>query len=879
VVTLTVTAAEFFVASITPNRTAQQLSEFEVRFSAPVDPSTLSVADFRVVGPDGPVDPAGFTLMTLGEDRYRLSFPEQTLAGVYQVEVGPDILGSEGQPMLAGAYTPFYGTDFEADVDGYWDPLTTTTSATSTRFLGRYGNDRVTLTLPTLPPHESIRVLWDGMIIDTWDGNGPASGPDYLGVEVDGPGAPVWEYTFHASSRENQSYTLTEPEVYGVNFAGGGSGDAIYRGMGFTTAHTEGSLSLTFRGRGLQALGDESWGIDNVRVMLPSAADGTFRTAVLLDGEAPTVEMISASGILTVPLSQITVTFSEAMTGSSFGTEDFGLERPDGAGVSISSITILNGTQVQVNFASQRMNGIYTFRVGPGVTDLAGNLMDEDGDGTPGDAMEDRWEGTFEMRTPPQITVNPVSQTVLRGSTANFSVTALATAPVSYQWQVGSQDLEGETNATLVLSAVQVANAGVYRCLVTDAGGTTPSGGATLTVQQNYGTLIPLAVATRTTLPPVPGNGVSIELFNGIGGGATPTPTFLSGRTPSGTTLSPVIDFPSPGSVINVGSSFNGFFQGTTTPPEQVLGLAASNFILRHRFHLRVSQDLDLAPGTPEIDIQLGVGSDDGFWLVVGDQFLGSASDRGFTYSWMNLSFESEGLYPVELLFAANSAGQSGLEFSWRHQLMPGGVIVPQSSLYVTPDQGDRLITFEEVPADSVLTGQYAGEGVIFETLSGSPITTSANPGTFVPVSAPRVLGDPTAGSEIEIRFVQPGTLTPATTPFVAFFLIDAAAPGSLVRAFNAAGTEIFNQTAQAGAGSQELISISTPGIASVRIALGSGCGDGGHRQFCLSHSGRLAGPGGVGGVGSGDSRGGNGDRCDLYRDQSRDRAGGGSVE
>ncbi len=823
VVTLTVTAAEFFVASISPNREASRLDGFEVRFSAPVDASTLSTADFRIEGPGGPLDVSGFTLTALGEDRYRLGFPEQTMSGVYQVEVGPEVLGAEGQPMLAGAYTPFYGTDFEGGVDGRWNQLTTTTATASTRFLGRFGNERVTLTLPAMPPHETIRVLWDGMIIDSWDGNGPASGPDYLGVEVDGPGAAVWEYTFHASNRANQSYGLTEPEIYGVHFAGSGTGDAIYRGLGFTTVHTAGTLSLTFRGRNLQSLADESWGIDNVRVLLPSAADGTFRTAVLVDGEAPTVGMISASGILTVPVSQITVTFSEAMTGSSFGTEDFGLVRPDGVEVSIHSLTVLNATQVQVNFGSQRTNGEYRFRVGPGVTDLVGNLMDEDEDGTGGEALEDRWEGTFEMRTPPQITANPASQTVLRGSPVTFSVAALGTAPVGYQWQVGGVDIEGETNSTLVLSAVQMADAGVYRCLVTDAGGTTPSGGATLTVQQNYGTLIPLANATRTTLPPVPGNGVAIELFNGIGGGTTPTPTFLSGRTPSGTTLSPVIDFPSPGSVINVGSSFNTFFQGTTTPPEQVLGLAASNFILRHRFHLRVTQALDIAPGTPEIDIQLGVGSDDGFRLVVGDQFLGSAGDRGFTYTWMNLSFESEGLYPVELLFAANAIGQSGLEFSWRHQAMPGGVIVPQSSLYVTPDLGDRLITFEEVPSDSVLTNQYAGEGVLFETLSGNPVTTSANPGRFVPVSAPRVFGDPAAGSEIGIRFVQPGTLTPATTPFVAFFLIDAAAPGSVMRAFNAAGTEIFNQTAQAGAGSQQLISISTPGIASVRIALGVG--------------------------------------------------------
>jgi len=823
VVTLTVTAADFLVSSLTPNVIASSLGQIEVQFSAPVDVGTLGTDDFKITGPGGIIDPAGFVLTSLGSDRYRLSFPPATAPGVYQIEVGPGIQGAEGQPMLPGAYAPIYVTDFEAGVDAFWDRTTTTTTATSTRFLGRYGNDRVTLTLPALPPHETIRVMWDGIIIDTWDGNATSSGPDYFGVEVDGPATPAWEYTFHSSNLANQTYNLTTPEVYGVNFAGSAQGDAIYRNMGFTTPHSAASLSLTFRGRNLQALADESWGIDNVRVLLPSAGDGTFRAAVLLDGQAPTVSSFTPSGVLTTPVTQLTLTFNEPVAASSIGVEDFGLIRPDGVAVVLSSVTRVNATQVQLNFPSQRMNGIHTLRVGPNLSDLAGNLMNEDGDGTPGESVEDRWEGTFEMRTPPQITQHPVSQTILRGSPVTFTVAAAATAPVTYQWQFNGADLEDENGSTLTLPAVQLVQGGTYRCLVTDAGGTTPSNGAVLTVQANYGTLIPLAQASRDTLPPVPGNGVSIELFNGVGGGAAPTPAFLSSRTPSGTTLSPFIDFPRPGNVISVGNSFNTFFQNTTTPPEQVLGLAASNFILRHRFHLRVTRSLDVAPGTPEIDIQLGVGSDDGFHLTVGGQVLGSAGDRGFTYTWMNVSFADEGLYPVELLFAANSTGQSGLEFSWRHQAVPGGEIIPQGSLYVTPDLGDRLITFEEVPAGSALTDQYVGEGVVFETISGSPVTTSANPGTFVPVSAPRVFGDPAAASEIEIRFVQPGTTTPATTPFVAFFLIDAAAPGSVIRAFNAAGTEIFTRTVQAGAGSQELISISAPGIARVRIALGSG--------------------------------------------------------
>ncbi len=823
-IALTVVVADFFVSAVTPGPVTSSLSQMDFTFSTGVDASTIGAADFQVTGPGGVLDPGTFTVTMLAADRYRLSFPAVTAAGTYQVTVGPNILGIAGQVMKPVAYTPYYATDFESGSEGVWDRIETATTTTTTQVLGRFGNETVTLTLGNLPPHESVRVTWDGLLIDTWDGNTAGGvGPDYFGVLVDGGATPAWEYTFNNGNRALQSYTLTEPALYGANFIYSGNPDALYRDLTFTVPHTASSVALGFRGRGLQSIGDESWAIDNVRVLLPSAADGTFRTSVTLDPVGPTVASFTPGGTSLVPVSSVQVDFNEPVLMASVAAADFALVRPDGSVVGANSVSRTSATRYTVNFPSQRMNGTYTLRVGPAIADLVGNLMNTDADGTPGEAIEDRFEGTFQILTPPQITSHPSGVTVLRNSTVQFSVSANATAPVTYQWQKNGSNLDGKTDPTLELVNVQLADEATYRCLVTDAGGTTPSSGAFLDVQQNYGILVPVADAERTTIPPVPGNGVAIELFNGIGGGTTPTPAALAGRSPSGTTLSPFIDFPRPGTSIGVGASFNTFFQNTTTPPEQVLGLAARNFILRHRFFISITPDLDMFPVTPEIDIQFGVGSDDGFYLTVGDQVLGSAGDRGFTYSWMPVSFAEPGLYPVELLFAANAIGASGLEFAWATAANTGGGIVPQNRMYVSPDLGDRLITFEEVPADSVLTTQYASEGVVFETLAGNPVTTSANPATFVPVSATRVLGDPAAASQIEIRFVSPGTTTPATTPFVAFFVIDAAAPGTVTKAYNAAGTEIYTRTSQAGAGSRELVTISAPGIARVRVTLGSG--------------------------------------------------------
>ena len=177
--------------------------------------------------------------------------------------------------------------------------------------------------------------------------------------------------------------------------------------------------------------------------------------------------------------------------------------------------------------------------------------------------------------------------------------------------------------------------------------------------------LIPRGGAARQTVPSVPGDGVVIDLFNHIGGGVAPSPAQIAGLTPDGTTLSPFIDFPNPGATINVGNSFNTFFASTTVPPAQVQGLSASNFILRHTFYLAVTQNLDRNPATPEIDLSLGVGSDDGYYLTVGPYFLGSAGDRAFTYTFKDVRFAGEGLYPITLLYAANAVrftvNESGL--------------------------------------------------------------------------------------------------------------------------------------------------------------------------------------------------------------------------
>ncbi len=338
---------------------------------------------------------------------------------------------------------------------------------------------------------------------------------------------------------------------------------------------------------------------------------------------------------------------------------------------------------------------------------------------------------------------------------------------------------------------------------------------------------IPVTTAATRTLPEVAGDGVYIELYNGVGGGQAPAPATIAGLTNNGATLSPFIDFPRPGTVSSVGNSFSRFFASTAVPPDQVRTLAARNFTLRLQFFLKITRALDRATNTSPIDVRVGVGSDDGFHLAIGTNYVGQAGVRGFAFSYYNLAFEDEGLYPVNLMYAANASGESGLEFRWRTGTNTVDVIVPQASLYLSTNNTENLITFETLAAGTDVNIQFRPLGIKFERVSGGLQVTSSKPSEFVPISPTRVYGDPatnaTTPGVVDLRFVVPGTDILSTTSFLSFYMIDAETNGATVQAFDPAGNLVFTNAYHSGGASQESVIIDYPRIARVRVTLGEG--------------------------------------------------------
>ncbi len=75
----------------------------------------------------------------------------------------------------------------------------------------------------------------------------------------------------------------------------------------------------------------------------------------------------------------------------------------------------------------------------------------------------------------PIINTPPQSQPCYVGETVTLSVAAVSALPMTNQWYFGSTPLSGQTNTTLLLSNLQLTNAGNYTVVVGNANGTTNS--------------------------------------------------------------------------------------------------------------------------------------------------------------------------------------------------------------------------------------------------------------------------------------------------------------------------------------------------------------------------------------------------------------------
>ena len=190
-----------------------------------------------------------------------------------------------------GSASTVFATDFDGSLPAEIAPGTALlTGVQGYAGLGPVGNqfggnflrsipaNTITLTLSGLPQHDSLTLAFLFAAIDSLDGTGTFPAGDFFVVSVDG--VEIFNESFaNALSSQIQSYVpppggeLARRVDLGFSGPGGFYTDSAYDmsvDPAFANiAHTASTVTITFlmQGPGNQSLADESWAIDNLRVI------------------------------------------------------------------------------------------------------------------------------------------------------------------------------------------------------------------------------------------------------------------------------------------------------------------------------------------------------------------------------------------------------------------------------------------------------------------------------------------------------------------------------------------------------------------------------------------------------------------------------------
>jgi hypothetical protein len=193
-------------------------------------------------------------------------------------------IGSFGFLLTQGAFAAeVYSNNFSVSAGAEWSN-TTTTTANGEDFLADdpqgSGAGTNTLTLLSLPAHNSVMVSFDLYVIESWDGNGQEGGGiDNWQLKADGNNVLFTNFANYTGNNTQAYPNQVSPYGPGGAFAPrtgafasdhlgygtGNFGDATYR-FSFTFSHSADNIVLDFISLQNQAPGDEGWGLDNVVV-------------------------------------------------------------------------------------------------------------------------------------------------------------------------------------------------------------------------------------------------------------------------------------------------------------------------------------------------------------------------------------------------------------------------------------------------------------------------------------------------------------------------------------------------------------------------------------------------------------------------------------
>ena len=280
--------------------------------------------------------------------------------------------------------------------------------------------------------------------------------------------SPAWAAA-PAIGQQPVNRTVTENQP--VNFAVGGvTGDAPL----FFLWHRNGTILSNAPNGPVYSiqyaeLADSGSGYSVVITNSSGSATSTVATlTVTADVTPPTIRLVTNAPNYI----HVLVVFSERVELNS-AQAIFNYSIP---GANITGATLdPSGSNVTLAVNSELTDGV-VYRVNVNsVTDLAASP----------NAIAPGTFFNFKAGNPPLITGQPQNQVVNPGGSASFNVSASGSA-LAYQWYRGLQALADQTNATLDVTPVALANLGSYRVVITNYLGSVTSAVATLSFFGNY---------------------------------------------------------------------------------------------------------------------------------------------------------------------------------------------------------------------------------------------------------------------------------------------------------------------------------------------------------------------------------------------------------
>jgi len=243
------------------------------------------------------------------------------------------------------------------------------------------------------------------------------------------------------------------------------------RALFTVTASGVGTLNYQWRKDGVAL--DESTSSYLLIPVCRSSDAGTYSVVVSSDygsvasaGATLTVTTPSIPVILTQPVGTLSPTGSRVtlqVEAAGYGTLSYQWKRN---GNSITGAT-------QASYTISSLNSSYVGDYTVVVSNTRGTITSN--------------VATVSVRDPgiaPSITTQPLSQTVVLGKPATFSVVATGTDPLTYQWYKGTAPISNATAATYTIDSTTLADAGLYSVTITNLDGSASSNQATLTVSE-----------------------------------------------------------------------------------------------------------------------------------------------------------------------------------------------------------------------------------------------------------------------------------------------------------------------------------------------------------------------------------------------------------